>query len=107
MRLFGRRPRQEPPAPDEAAPGEAAPVPEPGGVGLLDAAEPTGSRLPPEGSYVTDGASLYRVAHSIRDPRDGELIIELEDCRTLELILCSASVIAELRLCAVRPAATG
>jgi hypothetical protein len=59
----------------------------------------------PEGAYVTDGASLFRVAHSIRDPRGGEVILELEDCRTLEVILCSASVVAELRLHMVRPGA--
>lgn len=95
MRLFGRGARHA------AAPAQqVAPEPAPEG-----APPPSPPGLPPEGAYVTDGESLYRVANSIRDPRDGELIIELEDCRTLELILCSASVIADLRLCAVTPAA--
>jgi hypothetical protein len=96
MRLFGRSRR--------AVAGEPRPEHAPGaGEENLAREQADCAPLPPEGSYVTDGASLYRVAHAMRDPRDGELIIELEDCRTLELILCSASVVADLRLCTVTP----
>jgi hypothetical protein len=98
MRLFGRG-RRSGACDSELAPGAAA------GDHALAPTEAGGAPPPPEGSYVTDGASLYRVAHAMRDPRDGELIIELEDCRTLELILCSASVVADLRLCTVTPTA--
>jgi len=59
------------------------------------------------GSYVTDGASLFRVAHTLSDQRGGELLVELEDCQTLELVLCSAAAMADMRLHSVTPAAVG
>jgi hypothetical protein len=61
----------------------------------------------PEGAYVTDGASLYRVAHIIA-PADGDsMLLELEDCRTLEVILCSAAAMAGRHLDPVTPAGAG
>jgi hypothetical protein len=60
----------------------------------------------PAGAYLTDGASLFRVEHAIADPKRGDVLVELEDCRTSELILCSARALAERRLRAVVPART-
>ena len=57
-----------------------------------------------EGTYVTDGASLFRVANAIRDTRRGELLLEIEDCRTLELTLCPADAVVSLALETVVPA---
>jgi hypothetical protein len=62
--------------------------------------------LPVEGSYVTDGASLFRVAEALRDPNSGKLLLELEDCKTLELILCPADAVVALALETVVPALT-
>jgi len=57
-----------------------------------------------DGTYVTDGATLFRVAHAMPDRSRGELLVELEDCRTLELILCSSRALANLHLATVTPA---
>lgn len=50
------------------------------------------------GDYVTDGSSLFRVEHTLADERSGELYVELENCGTLELIVCSARALAAGRL---------
>jgi hypothetical protein len=101
VRPFGRRARHPQHArAQELARAEAGCEPAERATGCATAEPPL-----PEGAYVTDGASLFRVAHAIRDPRGGEVILELEDCRTLEVILCSASVVAELRLHMVTPGA--
>lgn len=63
-----------------------------------------GVRWLPDGSYLTDGKSLFRVERTIVDGPQGELFVELEDCATLELIFCSAQSIAELGLRIVQPA---
>ncbi len=97
MKLFRRRGRDipdQPPADLDVALEDPAPA----------VSEPEGWTLP-EGAYVTDGASLFRVAHALRDPRGGELIVELEDCRTLELILCPARAMVDLDLDTVTPRA--
>jgi hypothetical protein len=63
---------------------------------------------PPAGTYLTDGRSLFRVQHKITDAEGLHLqepLLELEDCRTLELILCSASALERLGLRPVTPAA--
>jgi len=52
--------------------------------------------LPPAGAYVTDGAALFRVGHILAGGVGGESLIELEDCRTLELVLCPARRIVAL-----------
>lgn len=42
--------------------------------------------VPASGTYLTDGASLFRVAGTLID-LDDDPLVELEDCRTLELLL--------------------
>jgi hypothetical protein len=44
---------------------------------------------PSLGTYLTDGFALFRV-HDVLAGR-GELFLELEDCYTLDLVLCPAS----------------
>ncbi len=62
------------------------------------------------GTYLTDGRSLFRVQHAITEA-DGldleEPLLELEDCATLELILCSAGALERLGLRPVDPSAEG
>jgi hypothetical protein len=69
----------------------------------------TGAEQPSvTGTYLTDGRSLFRVQHAITEA-DGldleEPLLELEDCATLELILCSAGALERLGLRPVDPAA--
>jgi hypothetical protein len=47
------------------------------------------------GGYITDGRTLFRVEHMHSNPRSGEMFVELENCTTLELIVCPVD-----RLCA-------
>jgi hypothetical protein len=61
--------------------------------------------VPPEGAYLTDGTMLLRVASQFAD-LEGNPLLELEDCRTLELVLCPARRIAALRLRLVSPTVT-
>jgi hypothetical protein len=98
--LFRRRARPAAPAPGLEPEGDAhrAPVrsPDPGGPGSLT------------GTYLTDGRSLFRVQHTITETEGLHLqepLLELEDCKTMELILCSASALARLGLRPVKPAA--
>jgi hypothetical protein len=62
------------------------------------------------GTYLTDGRSLFRIQHAITEA-DGlhleEPLLELEDCATLELILCSAGALERLGLRAVDPSSDG
>lgn len=58
----------------------------------------------PDGAYLTDGKTLFRVERTLVDGPQGELFVELEDCATLELIFCSARSIAELDFHIVEPA---
>lgn len=62
------------------------------------------------GTYLTDGRSLFRIQHAITEA-DGlhleEPLLELEDCATLELILCSAGALERLGLRAVNPSTEG
>lgn len=53
--------------------------------------------LPVDGTYLTDGASLFRVEGTLLDLNDNALV-ELEDCRTLDLILLPAARATGLRL---------
>lgn len=56
-----------------------------------------------DGGYLTDGETLFHIERTlIEDPR-GELLVELEDCVTLELIVCSVRSVAELGLHPVQP----
>jgi hypothetical protein len=53
--------------------------------------------------YLTDGETLFHIERTlVADPK-GELLVELEDCGTLELIVCSARSVTELGLRPVKP----
>lgn len=58
--------------------------------------------MPFQGGYLTDGETLFRIERTLVDSR-GELLVELEDCGTLELIVCSAPLIGDLGLRPVQP----
>ncbi len=53
--------------------------------------------------YLTDGTMLFHVERTLLDDPRGELLVEIEDCATLELIVCSAQSVAELGMRPVRP----
>ena len=55
--------------------------------------------------YLTDGETLFHIERTLVDNPKGELLVELEDCGTLELIVCSARSVAELGLRPVKPLA--
>lgn len=79
-----------------------APGLSPAAAAACESGAPGSSRLS-AGSYVTDGRSLFRVQHgSLQGPR-GELFLELEDCRTLELVLCPAHALNEAEIRWVLP----
>lgn len=60
---------------------------------------------PIDRGYLTDGEMLFHIERTfVADPK-GELLVELEDCGTLELIVCSARSVAELGLRPVKPLA--
>jgi hypothetical protein len=59
--------------------------------------------VPPEGTYMTNGATLYRVERHLTDSTGEEALLELEDCATLELVLCPARPAAVLGLRLVFP----
>jgi hypothetical protein len=56
------------------------------------------------GAYVTDGASLFRVEHIHSDRDRGKTFIELEDCATMVLSICTQETLAALPLRSVSPA---
>lgn len=97
---FRQRAREEPPAADC---GEG-----PRGRKAADPPPPTRTSI--TGAYLTDGRSLFRVQHAITEA-DGlhldEPLLELEDCATLELILCSSGALERLGLRAVAPSDPG
>jgi hypothetical protein len=100
---FRRRARRPP------EPGDARAADDPGRVDPADAAGQATDERPPSitGTYLTDGESLFRVQHAITEA-DGlhldEALLELEDCRTLELILCSEGALKRLGLRPINPA---
>lgn len=53
--------------------------------------------------YLTDGTALFHVERTLLDDPHGELLVELEDCATLELIVCSAQSVVELGMRPVQP----
>ncbi len=59
---------------------------------------------PKIGAYLTDGTRLFRVTFTRAGARAEESLIELVDCATLELLLCSARQFARAGLLAVNPA---
>jgi hypothetical protein len=60
------------------------------------------SLVPSAGGYLTDGETLFRIERTLVQDAHGDLLVELEDCATLELIVCS---VAELGLRPVQPLA--
>jgi hypothetical protein len=72
-------------------------------LAVVDTAEATVWAPPPD-SYLTDGVELFWVAHTLADPVSQDLFVELEVCRTLELVLCPARAIAASGLRPVTPA---
>lgn len=60
--------------------------------------------MPPAGAYLTDGATLFHVEHALCDDARGELLLELEDCGTLETFLFPAGALAARGLRTVTPA---
>jgi hypothetical protein len=54
---------------------------------------------------MTDGETLFHIERTLVDDPHGNLLVELEDCATLELIVCSARSVADLGLRPVRPLA--
>ena len=102
MTIFRRRARP-PRSPDRDGGAEEPPM------GAREAQEPWGAHDgagPLTGRYLTDGRSLFRVQHAITEAEGlhlDEAILELEDCMTLELILCSASALERLGLRPVTP----
>ena len=97
MRLF-RRPRRADGSLTAPACGRAPP-------GRLWTPEPAEAAWMLVGCYLTDGRALYRVLHAITEQTREDPLLELEDCRTLELTLCSRRALEELCLRTVSPAA--
>lgn len=60
---------------------------------------------PIDRGYLTDGETLFHIERTLLNGPKGELLVELEDCGTLELIVCSARSVAELGLRPVKPLA--
>jgi hypothetical protein len=56
------------------------------------------------GTYVTDGRSLFHVQHAIWDRAGGAPLFELENCGTLELLVCQCDALDSLRLRVAVPA---
>lgn len=56
--------------------------------------------------YLTDGRALFHIERTLIDGPHRELLVELEDCATLELIVCSAQSVAELGMRPVTPLAS-
>lgn len=61
--------------------------------------------VPWDHGYLTDGETLFHIERTLVDDPKGQLLVELEDCATLELIVCSARSVAELGLHPVKPLA--
>jgi hypothetical protein len=67
---------------------------------LGDEGAPT---IAPDRGYLTDGTTLFHVERTLLDDPHREPLIEIEDCMTLELIVCSARSVGELGLRPVQP----
>jgi hypothetical protein len=61
---------------------------------------------PLQSGYLTDGRALFHVERTLVDGPNGDLLVELEDCATLELIVCSARAVLELGMRPVQPLAS-
>jgi hypothetical protein len=60
--------------------------------------------VPSAGAYLTDGATLFCVGHTLSDNVNGELFLELENCCTSDVVLCPARAVTPLGLRSVTPA---
>jgi hypothetical protein len=65
-------------------------------LGLNDKPDPDGA--PAIGAYLTDGATLFQVQRLLAGRSRHALLMELQDCATLDLILCPVRPLAELGL---------
>jgi hypothetical protein len=63
------------------------------------------SPIPFAGGYLTDGETLFHIERTLVEDARGDLLVELEDCATLELIVCAARSVTELGLRPVQPLA--
>ena len=61
-----------------------------------------GAAPPPSGAYLTDGSSLYHVERTLAED-DGEALLALEDCRTLDVALLPVRAVAAMGLREIRP----
>jgi hypothetical protein len=59
--------------------------------------------IPFDHGYLTDGETLFHIERTLLNNPHGELLVELEDCGTLDLVVCSARLVAELGMRPVRP----
>jgi hypothetical protein len=63
--------------------------------------------IPFDRGYLTDGQALFHIERTLLDNSHCELLVELEDCVTLELIVCSARSVAEVGMRPVQPLRIG
>jgi hypothetical protein len=78
------------------------------GVGEVSApASSPGQLAPVAGAYLTTGGALLRVEHVHTDSDSGTTFVELEDCATMELSICTADTLAAQKLQSVVPMPAG
>jgi hypothetical protein len=78
------------------------------GVGEVSAPTPGPGQLAPvAGAYLTTGGALLRVEHVHTDVDSGTTFVELEDCATMELSICTADTLARQKLQSVVPMPAG
>lgn len=53
---------------------------------------------PAIGAYLTDGATLFQVQRLLAGRSRREILMELQDCATLDLVLCPVRPLTELGL---------
>jgi len=82
----------------------------PGVQGVGEVSGPTpgpGQLAPVAGAYLTTGGALLRVEHVHTDSDSGTTFVELEDCATMELSICTADTLAAQDLRSVVPMPAG
>lgn len=62
-----------------------------------------GTSAPEPGTYLTDGSALFCVRRARPAERGDQLVVELEDCQTLDLYAYPASKLAVQGLRTVTP----
>jgi hypothetical protein len=60
--------------------------------------KPHADGAPAIGDYLTDGATLFQVQRLLGGRSRRALLMELQDCATLDLILCPVRPLTELGL---------